>query len=725
MTAVYASILALSAFLVFWIQPLVARMLLPVLGGSPSVWNTCVFFFQAMLLAGYLYTHGLTRLSLRRQALVHATLFVIVIIVLPASPGGWAPSVGESNSLWLLGQLLVFLGLPFAFLSSSAPLLQHWYSNSNAAAAKDPYFLYAASNAGSFLALILFPTFLERFFSLSQQIFFWHKAVIVLAIGLIACFLLGTQGSTSAATVIKRPLAPAPTRRQVLKWFALALIPSSLMLGVTTRITTDIAAISFFWVLPLAIYLATFVVSFSKYGESFARAARFVLPFIIVIAVIRFFRDDGGSFLLIATEIGIFTCVGLVLHSALYQSRPQSTRLTDFYLLVALGGCLGGLLNGLIAPKFFPGNIEYPLVLALAILIVEWTVVRSVSRIWRSAKWNGLRPVDVVVVGIISLLVSVLLIGAKDPLATTAMTGLFLTSLLAGTYAAGVAIGVRSCIGACFLVYLGALIAADLDPGVHSGRTFFGAFRVDDTITHDTAIRRFLHGTTLHGLQAKDPETALSVQSYYKILEEITKPLITASGPVSIGVTGLGAGTLACIGRPQDHITFFEIDPAVEEVARQYFTFLDKCPPKIDVVLGDARLTLGHVEDARYDILVLDAFSSDSVPVHLITNEAAMLYERVLKEDGLMVFHISNRYVDLRPILARLAEHRDWVAWEIFNEQGEDEPLEMSSSYVLASKNGLARDLLSGVDGAKPLDAPKGIRLWTDDYSNLLRILRF
>jgi spermidine synthase len=497
------------------------------------------------------------------------------------------------------------------------------------------------------------------------------------------------------------------------------------MLGVTTHITTDIAAVSFFWVLPLAIYLATFVVAFSTYGESFSRAARFVLPFFIVIALIRLFRNDGGSLQLIGTELGIFTCVSLVLHNSLYRSRPQSTRLTDFYLWVALGGCLGGLLNGIIAPMLFPDIIEYPLVLTLGILIVEWPVIRAAGRIWRTGKWNGLRPGETVIIVVVALLVSVSLIGARDPETTVLMAGLFLTSLLAATYAAGTRTGIRGCIGLCFLIHLGVSIAADLDPSIHSGRTFFGAFRVDDTIEHDAPIRRLLHGTTLHGLQAKDPESALSVQSYYKILEEITQPHISASGPVSIGITGLGTGTLACMGRPEDHVTFFEIDPVVEEVARQYFTFLDGCPPKIDVVLGDARLTLRDIEDATYDILVLDAFSSDSVPVHLLTNEAAALYERVLKEDGLMAFHISNRYIDLRPILGRLAEHRNWVAWEVFNERRESRPFERTSTFILASRNELAKDLLSGVNGAKQLDAPTGLRLWTDDYSNLLRVLRF
>lgn len=725
MTAIYASVLALSAFLVFWIQPLVARMLLPVLGGSPSVWNTCVFFFQGMLLAGYLYSHCLTRLSLRHQAFVHATLFILVVAVIPDSPWHRIPPIGGSSSLWLIGQLLILVGLPFAYLSSSAPLLQHWYSLGSTTAARDPYFLYAASNAGSFLALILFPAFLERFFSLSQQIFFWHKMFFALGIGLIACFGINRGGAISVTMLKSRIPAPAPTLPQVAQWLLLALIPSSLMLGVTTHITTDIAAVSFLWILPLALYLATFIVAFSTYGEVFSRAARFALPLFIAIALSRLLRNDVGSTLLIATEIGIVTCVSLVLHQGLYRSRPQSTRLTDFYLWVAFGGFLGGLLNGLVAPLLFPAIIEYPLVLTLGILIVEWPLIRKTRTIWQAGTWNGLRPGETIMIVIISLLVSVSLIGAKDAASVMIMTGLFLTSLLAATYAVGAATGVRGCFILCFVVHLGSSIAADLDPGIHSGRTFFGAFRVEDTIENDVAIRQLLHGTTLHGLQAKDPAMALSVTGYYKILEEVTRPLISANGPVSIGITGLGTGTLACLGRPEDHVTFFEIDPVVEEVARRYFTFLDGCAPAVEVALGDARLSLAGVEDDVFDVLVLDAFSSDSVPVHLLTNEAASLYDRVLKEDGLMAFHISNRYIDLRPVLGRLASHRNWLAWELSTRQREGRPLERASTFVLMSKNGLVEDLLTGVNGAKPLAASADLRLWTDDYSNLLTALRF
>ena len=445
----------------------------------------------------------------------------------------------------------------------------------------------------------------------------------------------------------------------------------------------------------------------------------------MVAALAQLFREGSASVLLIPVEIAIVSCVSLILHSELYQQRPQTTLLTNFYVWVAFGGFLGGLLNGLLAPAVFPGIIEYPLILGLGILIIEWPLLGQAAEIYREQTWNGIRLIEVVVAGTLSLLFAVLLVGTEDLTTAAIVAVLLLITFMACMFAVGASKGGRFCIGLGFLIYLGISVAAELDRGVHSGRTFFGAFRVDDFIAEDVEYRRFRHGTTLHGLQAIDSDLELTVQSYYPAIVDYVWPHYNSQDPLSIAVTGLGAGVLACLAREGDRVTFFEIDPVVEDVAREYFTYLEKCPPSTKVILGDARLSLATIEDNAYDLLILDAFSSDSVPIHLLTNEAAAAYDRVLKENGLLVIHITNRYIDLRPVLAQLAKHHSWSAWEIATEQRPDRPLERDAIFVVISRDDLVDRLLDGVSGAKSLEATPEFKLWTDDYASLLSVVRY
>ena len=398
--------------------------------------------------------------------------------------------------------------------------------------------------------------------------------------------------------------------------------------------------------------------------------------------------------------------------------------MTDFYLWVAFGGFLGGALNGFLAPAFLPGIVEYEIVLALAVVVIEWRVFQSTVSIFKAQSWNGLKVRDFLIVALVSAAAALYLIESKDLQMVALNAVLLMTSLTAAAYAVGARRGAHAVVSVAFLVYLATSIAAQFDRGVYSGRTFFGAFHVDDHVEDDTAYRRFLHGTTLHGIQAKDPEMALTIQSYYGNLAEVIWPRLQGRDSMTIGVTGLGAGTLACLGRNIDQVTFFEIDPAVEHVARSYFTYLEDCPPRTDVILGDARLSLLDVDQGAFDLLILDAFSSDSVPVHLLTNEAAELYEHVLKDDGLMAFHISNRYLDLTPVLKSLADHRNWTAWVVSSPKDEDQPLQRPSTFVLVAKGASNSAVFKDLDGIEPLVGRHGFRLWTDDYSNLLSLLR-
>lgn len=718
-----SAVIAASAFLVFWIQPLVAGMLLPLLGGAPAVWNTAVLFFQGMLLLGYLYAHGLARLPMRTQLPVHGIFFLVAALALPGDTAGWGTPPRDMVIGWLLGNLALYIALPYVFLASTAPLLQHWYGRSAARGSNDPYFLYAASNLGSFSALLAFPLLLERYFPLSGQVVAWQRVFLGLGVGLVAVGYLIRKGSPVATRVMAEETRPARLR-DVLRWLVLAFLPSSLMLGVTTHITMDIAAVSFFWVAPLALYLATFVVAFSTRGQRAARACRFVLPVALAATLLITLRDGISALELIPLELVAFTCISMVLHFRLYEARPPVARLTSFYLWVALGGLLGGVLNGLLAPILFKSILEYPLVLAAALAIVEWPVIRKARTLLRSGSWHGLRAWEIAAVGAAVVFVAASVTDAWMPDVLMA-TALVLVSALAGAYAIGAGTGGRLVTVVCYLTVLLSSNVIGSNREIFADRSFFGAISVLEENRAGVDVRTFSHGTTIHGLQAKEAGLSLTIQSYYAGVAPHLQRFLASRGPATIGITGLGTGNLACLGDSEDRVTFFEIDPAVESVAREYFSFLDQCPPQTDVILGDARLQLAKVDSARFDLLVLDAFSSDAIPVHLLTNEAAQEYERVLAPDGLMAFHISNRYLDLKPVLGRLASHRGWSAWLVKTVPGPDEPLAEPSEFVLVTRHEPTGRWLDDTAAIGRLPEAPGFRLWTDDYSNVLGILRW
>jgi spermidine synthase len=720
MSFIYSSVLAVSAFLVFWIQPLVARMVLPVLGGAPAVWNTCVLFFQAALLLGYLYSHLLAQLPFRVHSLLHVAVLALALVVAPNAPSVWIPPTDSSIPMWLLGNLVAYLGVPFVLLASTAPLLQHWFGISGSTRSKDPYFLYAASNFGSLLALVSFPLILERFLPLTEQFAFWNLAFYFAGAGVLSCLLLSWRGQPPAVSYggIALELPGAGT---LLRWLILAFVPSSLMLGVTTHVTTDIAAVSLLWILPLALYLVTFIAAFSRYGSFAARAVRKVLPLLLLGALLLVVSGNAQSLLQVPVLLLIFASISMTLHHRLYESRPGPSRLTVFYVAVAFGGLLGGVLNGLLAPMLFDDIVEVPLVMMLALVLVERPLLSKVWRVFRSARWAGFNKGGMTLSAVLAALVTAGALVASD-LGTAALAGvLVFVSSLAGAYALGAMVGLRLIVFASFAISL--MFTLLDDRGIHSGRTFFGSFTVRDSNEFEPPLRLFTHGTTVHGVQALEPALALSVRSYYSNVTGLLEAFIGPKEHVDIGITGLGAGTLACLGRHGDAVTFFEIDPSVEDVARSFFTYLDECPPATTVVLGDARLSLVAVEPKAYDLLILDAFSSDSVPIHLLTDEAAAVYQRVMREDGLMVFHISNRYLDLTPVLARLAAKRGWRAWKIAARDQSENPLMWSGTFVVMTLNEQTAKLVAGYAGALPLEDVPGFRLWTDDHSNLLDVL--
>ena len=648
----FATALFLSAFLLFSVQPVVSRMLLPRLGGSPSVWNTCVCFFQAALLVGYSYAHFVaSRLRPRTQLVWHGLALASGFTVLPLSLGVDAPSPDAGPIFWLLIRLAVAVGPPFVAIAATAPLLQHWFSLTNHPRARDPYFLYVASNCGSLLALLSYPVLIETTLGLSDQARLWSIGFAATAAIVLACGAVARFDSASAAAPVVGPEALV-TNSERLHWVALAFLPSALMLAVTTYITTDIAATPLFWVAPLAIYIGTYIMAFAR-RQIVGRATLLTLQAIALAGAALTSVMGAQNFASLLIALGAFTFTAAVCHTELARRRPDVRHLTGYYLLISVGGALGGMFSALLAPILFPGPWEYPLLLVAACLLrpplqpLRWSEVRAIRIQW------------LLIVALIALAIAFLWAAASDGLG--AFPSVTRIALYVATGIPLLWVARRrwlSAIAMAGLLSAPALIDA---PGtLMMTRTFFGVLRVQAQPNDDLVVLK--HGTTIHGFQSTRPGEELLPLGYYgrsspfgrlfAVLGKRTPPI------KSVSVLGLGTGGLGCYARPGEQWTFREIDPEVERIARnnRWFHFMDGCGNHPTVVLGDARLTLAADTAARYDLIIADAFSSDSVPVHLLTREALQQYFARLKPGGIVLFHVSNRYLDLTPVIARLAK---------------------------------------------------------------------
>lgn len=727
--AVFVLTLFTGSALLFLVQPMYAKMVLPLLGGTPSVWATSMVFFQAVLLAGYAYSHwSTTKLGIRRQALWHIPLVLLPLLLLPISvPNGWTPP-DDGPVIWLLWLLTFALGLPFFVLSTSAPLLQRWFASTGHPSGKDPYFLYAASNAGSMLALLAYPFLMEPALPLDLQTRVWAVGYAVLAAGTIACAVLARQARSrdeddAGADLPDTEEVPAERVSGVrrLRWVALAFVPSSLMLAVTTYISTDIAAIPLLWVVPLAIYLLTFILVFSSSRPfPIVWTARVHAIVLITVVLVMLLDDDSLPRIVVLSLplLGLFMA-SLLCHAQLAGDRPSPAHLTQFYLWMAFGGVLGGAFTALVAPVIFNSLIEYPLAIVLACLLTPNLAEKRVNL-----------KREKIVLGIIPtayMLLTVFLILAGNRwmpemgriIALTVALGLC-ALLVTRPLRFGLAMGA---------VIIGATIASAQSDVLYSDRTFFGVQQV----LGDPAGRfhRLMNGTTLHGIQSTDEAKKLEPLSYYHRdtpVGQVFTKLPAAESP-NIGAIGLGTGSLACYGRPGQKWTFFEIDPAMEKIARDpdLFTFLKDCPGEHEVVLGDARLSLEDVPDGQFGVLVVDAFNSDSIPVHLITREAIQLYMRKLTPDGILVVHISNRYLDLRPVLGNLAWDLGLSTLYGANPNTLENLAQgkSASHWVVMTRTlsdlGDLRDNPMWVD----LVAEPGARVWTDDFSDVFSVFRW
>jgi hypothetical protein len=684
----FASAMFLSGFLLFIVEPMAARMVLPILGGVPMVWNGCVVFFQIVMLAGYGYAFGASRwLHPRQHVILHAAVLAAPAFVLPFMIQAGSSAPPDGNPLgWLLVLLAGTIGIPFFVLSTSASVFQHWLSRTDHPSARDPYFLYSASNLGCLLALASYPTLVEPTLTLREQSRLWtigYAAFVVIAAGCAAiAWRRSAHARPAAATAVTaaREIAGAPvTALRRFRWVALAFIPSSLMLAVTSYVSTDIAAVPLLWIVPLALYLLTFALAFGRHSTAAGALARRALPLLVVpLALAMILKLRAPLAFVLVLHLAAFAAMALQCHADLARDRPDASRLTEFYFWVSLGGMLGGLFNTLGAPLLFTRIVEYPLVVLLACLLFR-LAHRSLGEGGMSASLPGPRRLTA-------------------NLAT-----------IAAVIAAGLAFSTTG------------------ERVLYATRTFFGVYRVSED--PGGRYHGLAHGTTLHGMQSLAPERRGEALTYYHRtgpFGQAWDALPRASQGREVAVVGLGVGTLATYARPGQHWTFFEIDPAIERIARtrEYFSFLEACGDRCRVVIGDARISLLRVPERTYDLLVLDAFSSDSIPIHLMTREALGLYLSRLTPDGVLVMHISNRHLRLAPIVARLAESQGLVAVQQVETLSPGWPEGKNPSHwIVMARDRPGLGTLNQDRRWSPLAPSSSTPLWTDDFSNILSVL--
>ncbi|MET3826917.1 spermidine synthase [Sphingomonas sp. PvP055] len=715
-----------SAFLLFLVQPMVARMALPRLGGAPAVWNSAMLVYQALLLGGYGYAHWLGRLEPRLQGRVHLGVLLVAALWLPIGLGGLAPGAGVAPAFWVPWLFVLSIGPLFFAVSAQSPLLQRWFSL--AREGQDPYALYAASNLGSFAGLIAYPLLVEPAMTLFDQRILWSSGYIILGVMVALCAAtLPRDRPLQAVTPI---LSAPPGRKRIAHWILLAFVPSGLMLATSTYITTDIVAMPLLWVIPLALYLLSFTIAFAR-----DRAAADIQTRVAPIAILLFggilvSGMPGLPYLGAIMALALLFLVSVALHTALYRLRPEPDRLTGFYLAMSLGGALGGVFSALVAPLLFNWTYEYPiLILAAGVLTPHAYLLAPLQHVWEGNP-SRRRVLMLSVALVVTALVAIILInngGGDTPsqLQQIVMLGIVAIGVLSigAPLAFGVALlGVLVAFGG----YQAILIS--LEPGART-RSYFGIY----TVHSSPGVQQLAHGTTVHGTQLRgSPARERTPTAYYvpdSGIGQAMQALPDLYGRhARVGVVGLGTGTLACYARPGQDWRFYEIDPAIVRIARDsgQFSFLSRCLPKPTIVLGDARLNIAAERRDSLDLLALDAFSSDSVPMHLMTREAFASYGRVLSRRGLLLVHVSNRFLDLEPVVAAAATAGGWHATTLFYTPPADarEAATMSQWIALSRDPAVIRVLQSRDSGWKPIRHRPGFVPWTDGYSTVLPLIK-
>lgn len=671
----YAATVFLSAFLLFLVQPVIARQILPWFGGSAAVWATCLVFFQSILLAGYAYSDFLIRkLQPRRQLIVHTAMLLLSLVWLPIAPSvEWKPTGDENPTLLILGLLVATIGLPYLMLSTTSPLIQAWYWRRFQS--KVPYRLFALSNFASLLALLAYPVAIEPWIPNQGQTTGWSVVYVVFVVLCAATGFASIRAQASSpeahvpivAAVSEGP-ASKLTGKQLLTWILLSATGSCLLLAVSSHITQNIAAVPFLWVLPLALYLVTFILAFD-HPRWYVRPV-FLVVLAATLPAMAHFMDGHGLWLVGLYTIGMF--VGCMFaHGELAKAKPEPRHLTTFYLMMSIGGALGSVLIGILAPLTLPGYYE------LGVLLVLLGVL-GVVQVWR--EHPAVRVAAILVT--VATVVFVAIAFVRYSMNTRVMV-----------------------------------------------RNFYGVVRVRDWVD-PAPYRTMYHGGIQHGGQlTADAERRRMPSSYFGPTSGYGR--LFASLPVGeprrIGVIGLGAGALAVYAGEKDTIVFYELDPQVAEVAWEEFTFLDDVPGEVEVVIGDGRLSLEREEPRRYDVLAIDAFSGDSIPMHLITREAMAVYMKHLEPDGAIVFQATNRYIEIAPVVQKLAQEYGMTAVLVSDEPPliEDQRYWLSSTdQIIVTRNQAILQAPVVRDAAVVIEAREGFPAFTDDYTNLLRILK-
>ena len=720
----FGATMFLSALLLFWVQLITAKMLLPRLGGTPAVWTTCMLFFQVLLLAGYSYVLVTTAwIGPRKQATLHLALLLLSLLFLPLASGS-LPSISERSNpaLWLFAHLLTVLGLPIFLISTTSPLLQKWFTRTGHAAANDPYFLFSISNAGSLLALLSYPLILEPTLSLSTQNRLWMVAYVTFLVLTLGCVFVLWRSLRTAAPVLRDDPAPRIPHKRRLYWILLAFIPSSLLFGVTNYITTEIAPTPLLWTIPLALYLVTFVLAFAGRNllpERIASIALAGLALLLTLVVAANATEPTTAIVLL--HLCFFFVAATVCHNKLAADRPAAARLAEFYLCVAVGGMLGGLFNTLIAPVAFKTIVEYPLVIVLACLIQrdnsqqDSAVDRLFDVIWP------------VIMGVLTVVLAFIVKGSElSPIVGVALV--FGAPLVIINHRFRTR-PVR------FALALGAVMLASVVYSEIQHRTllaernFFGTLSVRSDPANASHI--FYHGNTIHGRQFVAPELQRQPISYFHRdgpLGQIFAAFNSNAASPNVAVVGLGAGSMACYSFAGQHWTFYEINPAVISVAQspQYFTYLQKCAAATtEIVLGDARLQLQNAPDQYYGLIVVDAFNSDAVPVHLMTQEAIALYTSKLATGGMLAFNISNRSLKLEAVLANLAKRTGSTCLMLADGEQNPQTGKDPSEWLVMAQQSPAFDAIAQNPRWRLVTGGDGSGAWTDDYSNILSVIRW
>lgn len=685
----FAATILLSAFLLFLVQPIIAKQILPWFGGSAAVWTVCMVFFQALLLGGYAYAHWLTRHAAQRlQGSIHIALLLLSLALLPIIPSeAWKPGEGADPLLRILGLLAVTIGLPYFLLSSTGPLIQKWFSN--AYPSRTVYRLFALSNFGSLIGLLAYPFAVEPFASAEVQSWGWSAAYSLFVLTCATCawrarslrpvtdeaaeYAAANADAQDGITAAAK--AGPPGAGRILFWLICAALGSIMLLAVTSHITQNVASIPFLWVLPLTLYLLSFVVCFEgRGGQGWYVRSLWIVPVLALSVAMMWGLSAEHGVLHIQYAIPLY-CVGLFacsvfFHGELAASKPAPAWLTQFYLALSAGGALGGLLVALVAPHVFNTWYELPVALFALALLALW-VLRD-RRI-------------LLVAGLIGL-------------------------------------GATGWYGWQYIQF----VSADT---LMMSRNFYGTLRIKQTEAGELQVRRLLHGVILHGEQFTNLDKRKTPSTYYAPTSGIGLALQHLRAPGStlrVGVIGLGTGTLTAYGKAGDLYRIYELDPDVAEVARTWFHYLSDTAARTEIVLGDARLSmereLTQGKPQGYDVIAIDAFSSDSIPVHLITREALAVYARHLKPDGVIAFHVSNRFLDLPPVVRSLADDAGFRAARI-TDQPEESLGASRSDWVLLTRN---REFLSQPALARSEEIPvqTGLRIWTDQFNNLFQILK-